>query len=110
MGSKWVFCVKCHVDDIVERYKGYLVVKGFHQRLSVDFFKTFSLVVKPIIVCLVLCITLMNNWPIRQLDFNNAFLNGELLEDVYMSQLVGFVDTDKPTYVCKLQKAIYGLK
>lgn len=46
----------------------------------------------------------------RQLDINNAFLQGKLDEDVYIAQPSGFVDRDKPNYVCKLRKALYGLK
>ncbi|KAK9217237.1 hypothetical protein WN943_005862 [Citrus x changshan-huyou] len=52
----------------------------------------------------------MNCWPIRQLDVNNAFLNGMLTEDVFMPQPEGFINSQFPNHVCKLQKALYDLK
>lgn len=55
-------------------------------------------------------LALSNDWPLRQLDINNAFLNGTLGENVYMQQPKGFVDPHRPHYVCKLVKALYGLK
>lgn len=61
-------------------------------------------------VRLVIDIAVSRGWPLRQLDINNAFLQGHLNENVYMVQPAGFVDKDRPDYVCKLRKALYGLK
>ena len=58
----------------------------------------------------VFSIDISNNWSLRQLDVNNAFFQGNLLEIVYMTQPLGFIDFDHPTHVCKLHKTIYGLK
>jgi histone deacetylase 1/2 len=87
-----------------------LVAKGFHQCPDVDYYDTFSPVIKPTIIRLVLNITISSEWTLRQFDVNNAFLQGTLTEQVYMYQPPGFIDKDFPSHVCKLQKAIYGLK
>jgi hypothetical protein len=108
--NKWVYKVKQKADGSIERYKARLVAKGFDQRCGIDYTETFSPVIKPAMVRLVLAIAVHFNWPIRQLDISNAFLHGNLQEDVYMAQPQGFVISEFPNYVCKLNKAIYGLK
>jgi hypothetical protein len=75
-----------------------------------DYDETFSLVVKPATVRLVLSIIAQQSWSLRQLDVLNTFLHGVLKETVYMEQPPGYVDSKLPTHVCKLQKALYGLK
>jgi hypothetical protein len=66
--------------------------------------------VKPATVRLVLSIAVSRGWTLRQIDVSNAFLHGFLSEDVYMQQPPGFEDAQYPSHVCKLQRAIYGLK
>ena len=87
-----------------------MVAKGFHQQPGMDFIETFSPVIKPATVRLVLGIAVSLNWSIRQLDVSNAFLHGYLKEEVYMQQPQGYVNPFKPHYVCKLPKSLYGLK
>ncbi|KAK1557064.1 hypothetical protein Q3G72_017242 [Acer saccharum] len=110
VGCKWVFRIKRNSDGSIERYKARLVAKGFHQQPGLDYDETFSLVVKPATIRTVLWIAVTNSWPLRQLDIKNAFLNGILHEDVFMTQPPSFVDPHRPHHVCKLQKALYGLK
>uniref|UniRef100_A0A2N9HIT4 Integrase catalytic domain-containing protein n=1 Tax=Fagus sylvatica TaxID=28930 RepID=A0A2N9HIT4_FAGSY len=110
VGCKWVYKLKTHSDGTIARYKARLVAKGFHQQHGIDFNETFSPVIKPPTVRLVLSLAVSLNWPLRQLDVKNAFLHGTLNEEVYMIQPQGYIDPIHPHYVCKLQKSIYGLK
>lgn len=108
--SKWVFKTKYKSDGSIERRKARLVAKGFQQTAGIDYEETFSPVVKASTVRVILSIAVHLNWEVRQLDINNAFLNGYLKETVFMHQPEGFVDPTKPNHICKLSKAIYGLK
>ena len=66
--------------------------------------------VKATTICTVLSFVISHNWPIRQLDVHNAFLNRLLVEDVYIAQPSDFVLSQFPNYFCKLEKTLYGLK
>ena len=110
IGYRWVYKVKENPDGSVGKYKARLVAKGFHQQAGFEFNETFSPVVKPTTIGIVLTIALSRGWSVRQLDINNAFLNGILQEEVFMSQPQGFVDEKHLEYVCRLHKALYGLK
>ncbi|PNX68149.1 copia protein, partial [Trifolium pratense] len=83
---------------------------GRSQKAGVDCDETFSPVVKPATIRIVLSIALSKSWPIHQLDVQNAFLHGNLHETVYMHQPMGFRDPSHPDYVCLLKKSLYGLK
>ncbi|KAL9239098.1 hypothetical protein vseg_013449 [Gypsophila vaccaria] len=110
IGCKWVFRVKYIPDNTIERYKARLVSKGFHQKYGVNYSDTFSPVVKPVTIRLLLSLALTQGWSIRQLDIKNAFLQGTLHETISMSQPPGFINTVNLTHVCCLKKAIHGLK
>ncbi|CAA7019426.1 unnamed protein product [Microthlaspi erraticum] len=110
IGNRWVFKTKFLPTGVLNKYKSRLVAKGFHQQYGIDYAETFSPVIKTTTIRTILDVAVARSWPIKQLDVNNAFLQGELEEEVYMSQPQGFVDKDRPDYVCRLRKPIYGLK
>uniref|UniRef100_A0A2N9FMK1 Integrase catalytic domain-containing protein n=1 Tax=Fagus sylvatica TaxID=28930 RepID=A0A2N9FMK1_FAGSY len=108
IGCRWVFKLKRNTDGSVARFKARLVAKGNHQKAGLDFDETFSLVVKPATVRLVLFLAAQYRWSLHQLDVSNAFLHGSLKEHVFMRQPPGFVDPNHPSHVCLLQqKSIY---
>ena len=108
VGCKWVFKGKFHADGTFQRYKARLVAKGY-QVEGLDYHETFSHVVKPTTVRVVLTKALSSWWPIHQIDIDNAFLHDTLEENVYMQQPPRFTSHDS-SFVCKLHKSIYGLK
>jgi len=108
--SKWIYKTKCKADGTIERRKARLVARGFQQTAGLDYDKTFSPVVKASTVRIILSIVVHLNWEVRQLDINNVFLNGNLKETVFMHQPEGYIDKTKPHHICRLTKAIYGLK
>jgi histone deacetylase 1/2 len=110
VGSKWIFKTKHRPDGSIDKHKARLVARGFTQQHRIDYGDTFSPVVKPATVRLVLSLAVSRGWSLRQVDVSNAFLHGFLSEDVYMQQPPGFEDSRYPSHVCKLQRSLYGLK
>ena len=110
VGCKWLFIVKCKADDSVERFKAKLVAKGFTQTYGVDYQKTFAPITKINYIRVLLSLAANYNWPIHQLDIKNAFLNGDLEEEVFMSPPPGFEKVFSQHKVCKLKKSLHGLK
>jgi hypothetical protein len=108
--DKWVFKYKFKADGSLERYKARWVPCGFTQRPNVVFAETFSPVVKPASVRIVLSLALSRSWPIHQLDINNAFLQGTLSETMYCAQPPGFENFAHPDCVCRLNRSLYGPK
>ncbi|KAK1607923.1 hypothetical protein QYE76_031596 [Lolium multiflorum] len=97
-------------NDTLDRYKARWVLSGFSQEHDIDFDETFSQVVKPATIRVILSVALSSNWKIRRLDVKNAFLHGHLDEVVFCHQPTRFVNSSCPDHVCRLNRALYGLK
>ena len=86
------------------------MAKGYTQTYGVDYQETFSIVAKLNTVIVFLSLAANLDWPLHQLDVKNVFLHGDLEEEVYMDIPPSYTTTSKTEVVCKLQRALYGLK
>nr|GEX02646.1 retrovirus-related Pol polyprotein from transposon TNT 1-94 [Tanacetum cinerariifolium] len=107
---KWIYKVKTNESDRVVKNKARLVAQGFRQEEGIDFEESFASVARIEAIRIFVANAAHKNMKIYQIDVKTGFLNGELKEEVYVSQLKGFVDQDNPSHVYKLKKALYGLK
>ncbi|GJT26829.1 retrovirus-related pol polyprotein from transposon TNT 1-94 [Tanacetum coccineum] len=107
---KWIYKVKTDEFGGVLKNKARLVAQGFRQEEGIDFEESFAPVARIEAIRIFIANAAHKNMIIYQMEVKTAFLNGELKEEIYVSQLEGFVDQDNPSHVYKLKKALYGLK
>jgi hypothetical protein len=110
IGLKWFWKNKLDAEGKVIRNKSRLVAKGYSQLEGLDFAESFALVARHEAVRIFLAFAAHRKMVVFQMDVKTAFLNGELREEVYVSQPEGFVDPEHPNHVYRLKKALYGLK
>ena len=107
IGCRWVFTVNLKPDGSIDRYKAQLVAKGYAQRYGIDYQDTFAPVAKINTILFLISIATNRDWPLQQFDVQNAFLNGDLEEEVYMELSLGVKNGSScKGEVCKLKKII----
>ncbi|GJS83676.1 retrovirus-related pol polyprotein from transposon TNT 1-94 [Tanacetum coccineum] len=107
---KWIYKVKTDEFGRVLTNKARLVSQGFRQEEEINFKESFEPVARIEAICIFLANAAHKNMMIYQMDVKTKFLNGELKDEVYVSQPEEFVDQDNLSHVYKLKKALYGLK
>ncbi|GKE63069.1 retrovirus-related pol polyprotein from transposon TNT 1-94, partial [Tanacetum coccineum] len=107
---KWIYKVKLDELGGILKNKVRLVACGYRQEEGIDFEEPFAPVARLEAIRIFLALAAQMNMVVYQMDVKTVFLNGNLQEEVYVSQPDGFVDPDNPYHVYKLKKALYGLK
>ena len=108
--SKWIYKIKHAADGSIEKYKARFVALGFSQKEGINYEETFALVSRYTSIRSVLALVVVMKWKIHQMDVKTSFLNGVVEEEVYVEQPLGFETHDKKSHVCRLKKALFGLK
>ncbi|KAF0888371.1 hypothetical protein E2562_014193 [Oryza meyeriana var. granulata] len=110
IGLKWVYKVKKNAAGEVIKHKARLVAKGYVQQPGMDFDEVFAPVARIESVRLLLALAAQEGWSVHHMDVKSAFLNGELIEEVYVRQPPGFTVAGHEDKVLRLDKALYGLR
>ncbi|GKA39939.1 retrovirus-related pol polyprotein from transposon TNT 1-94 [Tanacetum coccineum] len=107
----WIDAMQEEIHEFERlKNKARLVAQGFRKEEGIDFEESFAPVARIEAIRIFVANAAHKNMTIYQMDVKTTFLNGELKEEVYISQPEGFVDQDNPSHVYKLKKALYGLK
>ena len=108
--ANWIFKIKRNMHGDINKFKARLVARGFQQQEGIDYHDVFAPVVRWSTIRLILALAAQRNWPLLQLDVITAFLNGTLHEEIFMEIPPGFSFGGDSSKVCKINKALYGLK
>jgi hypothetical protein len=107
---KWVYKVKHNADGSMNIYKARLVAKGYAQTYGINYEETYSPIAKMTTIRAIIAMAAAKIWSLHQMDVKNAFLHGDLQEEMYMEQPLGYVHQTHPDLVFRLKKTLYSLK
>nr|GEU74380.1 copia protein [Tanacetum cinerariifolium] len=108
--TKWPFKNKLDENGIISRNKAMLVAQGYNQQEGINYDETYALVARLESVRILLAYACALDFNLFQMDVKSAFLDGFIIEEVYVAQPLGFIDFEKPDHIYKLKKSVYGLK
>lgn len=106
---KWVYRIKYNADSSINKYKARLIVKSYNQEFSINYYDSFSPVVKMVTIRLFFTVTVVNDQLVYQLDISNTYLHEFVEEELYLRPPEGYSKASKGQ-VCHLTKSLYGLK
>ena len=110
IGCKWIFKRKLKLDGSIEKYKTWLVAKGFKKNKCVDYFRIFAHMTRILSIKVLIVLALVHNLVMHHMDVKTTFLNGKLEEEIYMDQSEGRMVPRDEKKVFRLVKSLYGLK
>jgi Reverse transcriptase (RNA-dependent DNA polymerase) len=105
-----VYKLKKDSEGNVVKHKARLIAKGYVQQQGIDFEEVFAPVARIETIRLIIVLAVQRGWLLHHMNVKSTFLNGELLEEVYVTQLPGFEERGSEHKVLRLHKALYGLK
>ena len=102
IGTRWVFRNKLDENGIIIRNKARLVVKGYNQEEGIDYNETFAPIARLEAIRMLLAFACARNFKLFQMDVKSTFLNGFIMEELYVHQSPGFKDNLYHDHVFKL--------